>query len=59
MKKQIKNKEEKQLKNWMLDTKVFSWFFVILSMIGLIILMIVLVLILNHYGVKRYREIEV
>lgn len=31
MKKQIKNKEEKQLKNWMLDTTVFSWFFVILS----------------------------
>ena len=31
MKKQIKNKEEKQLKNWMLDTTLFSWFFVILS----------------------------
>ena len=31
----------------------------ILCMVGLIILMIVLVLILNYYGVKRYREIEV
>lgn len=31
----------------------------ILCLVGLIILMIVLVLILNHYGVKRYREIEV
>lgn len=31
----------------------------ILCLVGLIIMMIVLVLILNHYGVKRYREIEV
>ena len=31
----------------------------ILCLVGLIIMMIVLVLILNHYGVTRYREIEV
>ena len=31
----------------------------ILCLVGLIIMMIVLVLILNHYGIKRYREIEV
>ena len=31
----------------------------ILCMIGLIFLMVVLVLILNNYGVKRYKEIEV
>lgn len=31
MKKQIKNKEEKQFKNWMSETTVISWFFVIIS----------------------------
>ena len=31
----------------------------IICMFGLIVLMIVLILILNNYGVKRYREIEV
>ncbi len=31
----------------------------IICMVGLIILIIVLILILNNYGVKRYREIEV
>ena len=31
MKKQIKNKEEKQLINWMSETTTISWFFVILS----------------------------
>ena len=31
----------------------------ILCLVGLIIMMIVLALILNHYGIKRYREIDV
>ena len=31
----------------------------IICMVGLTVLMIVLILILNNYGVRRYREIEV
>ncbi len=31
MKKQIKNKEEKQFKNWMSEITAISWFFVIIS----------------------------